>query len=540
MAAAVRQQAPAPQPPSKPAPLARSRPHPTACSMKEIVLEAPAVVPALSSTAPAGSAHLEPATLPRSEPLESLLVQIKSADSSGIFRFTHRELDGVSAAELLSYLRDACRAKFVDLSCLNGFTRISAQIATTLWAGLRSVRSLTLDGNDLGSCGEIWEAWCVALEEHPGLQRLSLKGCGLLDRSAMRLARVLVGHLGLFSVDLTSNRIGDDGVEAITGAITENHVLLEVSVGDIDASIDACNTLEAVLDRNRGRFGGQGGCAKMLRGLRRARAEAVTALACGAARTPAVGDARSRGGDLALAFDPAALHPSTAVAVGEGQFVWLPLAPSEVQVLDAEARDDEDAVFFDAGNAGVAQELLMRCEAGWRNTVAEAERLHELQGRASALRFERQLARDRMEVARTRMEEVQRAHRQRAVPLEERLFQLKEQLAFEVEGTKVALQSRIQATVALKRAEEEFDDAAHEKRLDAETFQKAEHGLKLRHREVAEAIQDLKAELHHIEDAVQRLEHDNEHCRRLLHAARFETETERFVPHRVLAALAPP
>lgn len=34
-----------------------------------------------------------------------------------------------------------------------------------------------------------------------------------------------------------------------------------------------------------------------------------------------------------------------------------------------------------------------------RHTAAEAKRLHELQGRASALRFERQLARDSMEEA---------------------------------------------------------------------------------------------------------------------------------------------
>jgi len=472
----------------------------------------------------------------RSECWESLLVQIKGAESTGIFVFASRELDGVGAVELARYLRDVCRARWVDLSRLGRWPDVSLAAAGALRHGLRALRSLALDGNDVGGCPRALEAWCEAVEEHPGLQRLSLRDTGFTNASASRLAAALREHSVLFSVDLSSNRIGDAGVEALTGAVTENRVLLELGVEDTDATAAARNTLEAVLERNRGRFEGQGGCAKLLQGLRRARAEAATALAHAAARTPAVGGALTRNGDFALAMDASARHLSTAVDVGEGRFVCLPLVPTEDEALRAEAENEPDGVFFDAGE-GISQELRMRCEAGWRYTASQAEALGSWLKAVGDLKSERRHARDRTEEVHGRIAEAQRAFRERAMPVESKIIELKEQLAAEVEATKLLLQEKIRHSITLKGAEAELETAQHERRLLAETVQKREHGLKLRHREVAEEVQVLEAQVIRAEEEVAGLERENEVARRRLHAARFETETERFVP-RALAIVA--
>lgn len=470
-----------------------------------------------------------PAPAGRSACWEALLVQQKAAKASNAFVFSDRKLDGVGAIELTSYLREQCQAKFVDLSRLGRWPDIAVLAADALRHGLRATRSLVLDGNDVGGDPQVLESWCSALEEHPGLQHLSLRDARLADASVARLAQALRGHSVLFSVDLGMNRIGDAGVESLTGALTENTVLLEVNLEGVDAGEGTRKALQGVLERNRARYGGVGGCARMLQVLRRARAEAATALDHSAARTPAVAGPLTRQGDIAPCFDASAMHLSTAVEVEDGSYVWLPLAPSIEQALEVEGRSVADEIFFDAGD-GVTQELNCRCEAGWRYTAADAERLNELRRTIADAKAERRQERDRFEEVMRRIEDAQRIFTKRTMPMQDQIISGKEQLAEEIDSTKGVLQERIQLNLLLKAAEEELEDAREDNHHSAMNAQALDHSLKLRHREVDEEAQKIRADMLLCEEATEKLERENEMFRRRLHAARFETEEERFVP----------
>jgi len=456
-------------------------------------------------------------------------VQIKSADSTGIFVFSSCELDDVGAAELISFLRETCAAKYVDISCLGGFSGIADGVCRALSHGLRATRELRLDGNPLASCPETWQRLCSVFEDHPGIQHLSLRNCGLDDTSVEILATALVGQLTLFSVDLSSNRIGDVAIEALCGAMTENRVLLDVFVDDTDAGVPAKNMLEAVLERNRGQFEGQGGCLKLLRGLRRARAEACSQLTK-MTRTPALA-ARTGKAERDNCTSMGHLPLSIAVPVAESRCVWLPLQPTYEEVRAAQAKDEKDAIFFDAASGGIPQELALRCGAGWRYTAAESERLYQLQHLVHRLQAERSTARERTEEANERTSAEQAAFRLRAAPMEQQIYDLKEQLANEVEATRRILKGNLAAKTELKQEKEELEDIVHAQSLVADTCQSASHGLTWRQREIAEEVHHLEAQLRRVEGEVEALKDDNERCRRLLHAARFETETERFFPH---------
>ncbi|OLQ08612.1 hypothetical protein AK812_SmicGene7875 [Symbiodinium microadriaticum] len=104
------------------------------------------------------------------------------------FVFSHRRLDGPGAAALGRYLQEDCAARFVDISFLKRWPKVTEAAADALSQGLRRLRSLSVDGNDLAQNSEIFERWCSAVEAHPGLQHLSLQKTGLGDHEAKRLA----------------------------------------------------------------------------------------------------------------------------------------------------------------------------------------------------------------------------------------------------------------------------------------------------------------------------------------------------------------
>lgn len=475
----------------------------------------------------AGEESFKPAG--RSECWEALLVQKKAVKTSNAFIFSDRKLDGVAAIELASYLRDQCQAKFIDLSRLGRWPEISVPAAGALSHGLRAARSMILDGNDVGGDPEILEAWCAAFQEHPGLQHVSLRDTGLTTAAIVRFAQVLRQHSVLFSVDLGLNRISDVGIEALTGALTENTVLLELNVEGADACDESRRALEQVLERNRSRYGGINSCARMLQGLRRARAEAAAALAHSSARTPSVANPLMRHSGSAPLSDSSAMHLSTAVEVGENQYVWLPLVPGIENTLMAEVDSQADRVFFDAGE-GISKELSSRCEAGWRYTDADAEHFNNLRKRVADLKSERRQERDRFEEVMRRIEDAQRIFNKRIIPVQDQIQRLKESLAEEVDSTKSVLQERIQLNVFLKPSEVELEGAREDKHHSVMNVQALEHSLKVRHMEVDEEVQKLQSEIVLCEEATEKIGRQNETFRRRLHAARFETEDERFVP----------
>jgi len=378
---------------------------------------------------------------------------------------------------------------------------------------------LAIDGNDIGSCPDVLEAWCVALEEHPGLQQISLRDTGLRDHAARRIARALRRHSVLFSIDLSRNRITDQGVAELIHAIQENYVILEVQLEGTDATPAAEARVAATLARNKERFPAS---TKRLQELRRARAEAYASLAQLALTAPLLeGHRPSQGDSRQLPESQRLPPPQKVVAAADHGTTFFD--------VDTGVDKDEKQVFFDAGE-GICKELSLRCDAGWRYNAADREELLELRGRIEDLKVNRQQENARAEEILETIARAQAGFNITAAPVERRLTQMKEEFANGIEATKNVLQEFIRQKLELKAAEEELgriqEDRAHYE-LGAK---KLESGLIYRNREVQEEVARLENQLRSAELSEHNLVEENERFRRRLHAARFETETERFAP----------
>lgn len=483
----------------------------------------------------------------RSEAWEALRQQAQAAKASQSFVYAHRRLDGVAALALTTYLRDDCEARFVDLSYLDNWEEASHAAAGALSKGLRRLRSLTLDGNDLGSSSKSLEAWCQALEDHPGIQHLSLKSAQIDDIGAQRIAKVLGKQFLLFSLDLSCNSISDSGMASLVEALKENRFLLELSVEGTDSSEEARTMLQHILERNKSSYQGQAGVAGLLRGLRRARAEGVAADAklvnsAMHVRNHPSADPQNTVGVVMQAIQetPAAVSD---LARGATFFRAPELEEKERQRIQIAEPSPEnaaaDAVWFDAPDGrNLLQELVVRSEAGWRYDAAAREQMQAMRIQLTELQALRLRERERHEEALQRIAREQQEFMQAVRPLEDRILDLREALNGNSGDSAAVFHRNLQLRLDFRGAQDALAVAGEELAQSRLGAQRLESGLKLRHHDTAERLQQMEQELVLAEEDVERLEADNERCRRSLHAVRFETETERFVPLAVQARLA--
>lgn len=425
--------------------------------------------------------------------LGSLRAQISSAKVSGSFVFVHKNVDPATACELVRYLREECQSRFLDLSNMGNWPGVSLEIASAVRTSLRATRSLILDGNDVGGSSESLEAWCQAIEEHPGMQSISLRDTELDGEGAMRVARMLLHNSVLFSVDLGLNRIDNGAVSVLMDAVAENCVLLELNVEGTQASRAMCQGLAQLLAQNVKRFSGAG--LVSLEHLKKARARALSVSATG-----------RRERDLRTTFQ---------------------LAPADIQALDAESLDRRAAR---VDGERITAELWCRCEAEWRYTPAERERLHELRRHIAGLQAARQQERRRTEETRQEIDNADRDCREKVEPMSQSIHQLKQRLAVQIEDTKMVLEKKIKQNVALTESQEALAALHRHLNLEKLNATKAESDLKLRHREVVDDVAKLERELELVERNTDRLATSNECMRKQLHAHRFETEERRFAP----------
>lgn len=462
----------------------------------------------------------------RSDSWEALQAQVRAVEVTSCFIFAHRELDTVTTVALSQYLRYECPAKFVDLSCLGNWKAASSELATAAECGLRTARSLVLDGNDIGGDLAVLEPWCIAFEQHPGLQHVSLRDACIDDRALQRLAEVLRRNSLLFSIDIGFNRISDAGVEALINAIQDNPVILEVVLDGCDVCNDTQARLSAALQRNCERFPNAHGCIAGLRSLRQARAEATTSMSI---RTCNLHDAKRSTRDPDQCNKQFPEEPAEVTSALLAMFASM--EPGEITfVPDNEANaNDGDDIFFDAGS-GPTVELNNRCDAGWRYTAADREVLCEMRRTTTDIKACRKHERARGDEAHKRIVSNQLSFNEKWSPTEQRIYQLKEELADVVELTRYAIEENIKVKMAVPAAQAELEETRRDQFSFHLGLQQLENSLMLQNHEAQEQVERLKAELFNLEESDNRLAEDNERCRRLLHAARFETETERFLP----------
>jgi len=440
----------------------------------------------------------------------ALRTHIEQAVETSTFVFSRWSLSSRSASILEEYLRTSCQAKFVDLSYLEHWSLIGLGVAGSVQNALRRVRSLTLDGNPVAADAESVEAWCQAIEEHPGLQCLSLRDTGLCDESVCRLAQTFSESLTLFTVDLSCNPISDVGVEALTGAMTRNHVMLEILVEDTRASERARGVLEDALKRNHASSRGYIDCARMLQSLKGARAQAVAAAAQGLGERPAAAKTQP---------------PSCCGSACADNFADMisPKAPSLAQP----GGRTSDGIFFQVGEA-FADELARRCEATAHYSVSDLETLRHASSVVTKLLAQRRVAYRHFEETSVRIGGVQEVWTQRLSPMEDSLMSLREQVDAESEAIEALQRRRIEHNMELKRAHDGMEAVLHDRAIEESNLEHLLSGLRWRFREVEEEVAQMQTSLRTTEELVEKLEGDNERCRKFLAAARFETETERF------------
>lgn len=478
----------------------------------------------------------------RSECWEALLVQMRAAEATQCFVFSHRRLDCVASSALINYLQEECEARFADLSFLKKWQKVDVSAAEALQQGLRKLRSLSLDGNVVD-----FEQWCLALQAHPGLQHLSLQKTQMDDAAAMRLAEVLRSQSLLFSLDLSCNEITDVGAAALLEALEDNNVLLELCLEGTETSEDMRDSVNMLLERNRCKYKGRRPVAEVLRSLRRAQAEAVTnqlQMAQGveeiesqvpsaatsrrtSPRPSRPGTAKSRGGMTPAAGD---------LSRGEGIFCAPELEEEEQEQEEPTAEQEmADAVWFDADDGQrLLAELNLRCEAGWRYSAADQEEMVAFRDMIKELQELRRREKLRHEAALKRLAEAQQRFNMQTSPFETRMFELQQQIEAVSAEVVASYEQKRTKEVELETAQKELEVEQEELLQSQLGFQRVNNSLRLRHQEIGERLQALRREENLRDGSIEALLADNERCRRCLHAVRFETETERFVPHATL------
>eukprot|EP00746_Dinoflagellata_sp_MGD_P161667 gnl/MRDRNA2_/MRDRNA2_88895_c0_seq1.p1 gnl/MRDRNA2_/MRDRNA2_88895_c0~~gnl/MRDRNA2_/MRDRNA2_88895_c0_seq1.p1 ORF type:complete len:561 (+),score=128.20 gnl/MRDRNA2_/MRDRNA2_88895_c0_seq1:118-1800(+) len=422
-----------------------------------------------------------------------------SASSTGCFTFAHRQLESHAVSPLVSYLRDECRAKFVDLSMIGNWEEASIAIASAVGNGMRSARSLLLDGNDIGGSEAVLDAWCSALHAHPGLQHVSLRNCNLFNNGAQRIAAVLHESSVLFSMDLSWNRFGDEGAQYLSEALNENHVLLELCIDGNQVCNVHVGEIGLHLTRNGAKL--KGGVQATLHDLKRARNDALSSV--GFAR-PVDYTGPHRPQVMGLIHDPFAPQDEVAAAV--------------------------DKVWFNVTDPGICEELLRRAEADWRYNATDQELIRGLHQKIISLKVQRSREREHAEEKLSKIADQQQSYRKQLKPVEDRLYLLKEQLAAEIEQTKAVLKDNIALKTELGRGKKEHEDECRARDLIKTEARMLENSLTQQRREVTAETEALQRELDAVQRSVEGTEKDNEKCRKQLHAMRFETETERFGP----------
>lgn len=436
-----------------------------------------------------------------------------SAAATGCFTFAHRPLEGHAISPLVSYLRDECRSKFVDLSGIGNWPEASIAVAGAVRNGMRSARSLLIDGNDIGTNAAVLDAWCTALHAHPGLQHVSLRNCNLRDDGAQRVAAVLHESSVLFSVDLGWNRFGDAGAQYLSDALNENYVLLELCLDGAEVSDIHLADIGLLLGRNGAKL--KGGVQATLHDLKRARNQAISSM--GFARPV----------DHKAPHRPQCTHETSAV-------IHDPFAPRD------EVAAAVDKVWFDVTDPGICEELLRRAEADWKYNATDQELIRGLHQKIMDLKVQRSREREYAEEKLSKIAEQHQTYRKHLKPIEDRLYMLKEQLADEIEQTKKILKDNIALKTELGRAKKEQEDECRARDLIKTEGRMLENSLTKQRREVTGSIEGLQRELYALQRSVEGTEKDNEKCRKQLHANRFETETERFGPPGSLRHLPQP
>eukprot|EP00069_Balaena_mysticetus_P017897 bmy_02240T0 len=142
--------------------------------------------------------------------------------------------------------------RFLDLKG-NNLRAAGAEALAKLLRQNKSIQSLTLEWNSLGTWEEAFAAFCGALAANGTLQQLDLRNNQISHKGAEELALALKSNTSLQQLDLRWNHIGLLGGRALVNCLPSNRTLWKLELAGNSIPGDILRAVEQAMDHNQDR-----------------------------------------------------------------------------------------------------------------------------------------------------------------------------------------------------------------------------------------------------------------------------------------------
>ncbi|XP_057570036.1 leucine-rich repeat-containing protein 45 isoform X2 [Hippopotamus amphibius kiboko] len=176
-------------------------------------------------------------------PKETLLTELVLSDCM---------LSEEGATLLLQGLCVNTVVRFLDLKG-NNLRAAGAEALAKLLRQNKSIQSLTLEWNNLGTWEEAFSAFCGALSANGALRQLDLRNNQITHKGAEELALALKSNASLQQLDLRWNHIGLLGGRALVNCLPSNRTLWKLELAGNNIPGDILRAVEQAMDHNQDR-----------------------------------------------------------------------------------------------------------------------------------------------------------------------------------------------------------------------------------------------------------------------------------------------
>ncbi|KAM9043810.1 leucine-rich repeat-containing protein 45 isoform 3-T3 [Megaptera novaeangliae] len=142
--------------------------------------------------------------------------------------------------------------RFLDLKG-NNLRAAGAEALAKLLRQNKSIQSLTLEWNSLGTWEEAFAAFCGALAANGTLRQLDLRNNQISHKGAEELALALKSNTSLQQLDLRWNHIGLLGGRALVNCLPSNRTLWKLELAGNSIPGDILRAVEQAMDHNQDR-----------------------------------------------------------------------------------------------------------------------------------------------------------------------------------------------------------------------------------------------------------------------------------------------
>ncbi|NP_001178207.2 leucine-rich repeat-containing protein 45 isoform X1 [Bos indicus x Bos taurus] len=174
---------------------------------------------------------------------ESLLTELILSDCM---------LSEEGATLLLQGLCVNTAVRFLDLKG-NNLRAAGAEALAKLLRQNKSIQSLTLEWNNLGTWDEAFATFCGALAANGALRQLDLRNNQINHKGAEELALALKSNASLQQLDLRWNHIGLLGGRALVNCLPSNRTLWKLELAGNNIPGDILRAVEQAMDHNQDR-----------------------------------------------------------------------------------------------------------------------------------------------------------------------------------------------------------------------------------------------------------------------------------------------